>query len=245
MDEAPTTVPREGQVSGVPEPSAQGESALEVCLVGGPQIVREGIVELLAVRGVGICNQYRDDQELAACLAEPTARRCDVCVLILCGHAFDLFHRVMEVLQQADRPAPLLVLSDKAGRAQVYTALRLGAKAYVDLDVEPDELVKAIRMAAKNRVYLAPDVTELLVNDISQAWQRVGRPRKVGAELSKREMEIVQLLCDGLSSKEIGRELHISVKTVENHRYNTYRKCEVTSIAGLMRFAIQRGLVAV
>jgi DNA-binding NarL/FixJ family response regulator len=57
-------------------------------------------------------------------------------------------------------------------------------------------------------------------------------------------VEVVQLLCEGLSSKQIAGHLHISAKTVENHRYNIYRKCEVESIAGLMRHAIQQGLVS-
>ena len=64
-------------------------------------------------------------------------------------------------------------------------------------------------------------------------------------DLSRREVEIVQLLCEGLSSREIARHLHIAAKTVENHRYNIYRKCEVDSIAGLMRHAIQDGLISI
>ena len=58
-------------------------------------------------------------------------------------------------------------------------------------------------------------------------------------------MQVVQLLCEGLSSKEIAHQLHVSPKTIENHRCNIYRKWEVDSIAGLMRHAIRRGLVAV
>ena len=57
-------------------------------------------------------------------------------------------------------------------------------------------------------------------------------------------MEIVQFLCNGLSSKEIAKSLHLSTKTIENHRYNIYRKCEVESIAGLIRHAVQHGLVS-
>jgi DNA-binding CsgD family transcriptional regulator len=80
--------------------------------------------------------------------------------------------------------------------------------------------------------------------DLSTAEQTsAARPPKV--ELSERETEIVHLLCEGLSSKEIARRLHISTKTLENHRYNIYRKCEVDGVAGLMRHAIQQGLVSI
>ena len=62
--------------------------------------------------------------------------------------------------------------------------------------------------------------------------------------LSPRETEVVELLCDGLSSKEIAHHLHLSPKTVENHRYNIYRKCHVESIAGLFRYAVHQGIVS-
>ena len=101
-------------------------------------------------------------------------------------------------------------------------------------------------MAISNKVYLASDAAELLVSDISSSGpEQASNTRLPSVELSGREVEIVQLLCEGLSSKEIGRRLHISAKTVENHRYNIYRKCEVDSIAGFMRHAIHNGLVTI
>lgn len=139
---------------------------------------------------------------------------------------------------------PLVVLSERTSRGQV-TALR-GAKAYVNLDADPKELIKAIEMAAQQKVSLSPDAAELLVNDVSAAITPSRRSRLPATDLSRREVEIVQLLCEGLSSKEMARCLHISAKTVENHRYyNIYRKCEVDSIAGLMRYAIRHGMIAI
>ena len=84
------------------------------------------------------------------------------------------------------------------------------------------------------------------MNDLSVAVGPArSRSQLPPSELTPREIEIVQLLCEGLSSKEIARHLHISAKTVENHRYNIYRKCEVDSIAALMRHAIQQGFVSI
>ena len=121
-----------------------------------------------------------------------------------------------------------------------------GAKAFVNLDAEPEELLKAITMAASNKVYLASDAAEVLINDVSVAVDDPSAsPRLAQVTLSRREVEIVQLLCEGLSSKEIARSLHISSKTVDNHRYNIYRKCDTESLAGLMRYAIHHGLISV
>ncbi|MCP4376950.1 MAG: response regulator transcription factor [bacterium] len=215
-----------------------------VIVVGGQRIIRYTIDNFLAGRGVDVGRPLASEEELSDLLQDDTAS-CDVIVLILSGASpFGMFRRIHDVLARDGKTIPLVVLSEQASRGQVHTALRIGAKAFVNLDADPDELIRAIKMAAINRAYLSPDAAELLVNDVSMAIDGRHNSRLPKSELSKREIEVVQLLCEGLSSKEIARQLHISPKTVENHRYNTYRKCEVDSIAALMRHAIQQGLIS-
>ena len=216
------------------------------CLVGGRRIVRMAVGQLLRSFDVLVSGMFAGEEELVRGVQANEGDGFDVVVLILCGVApFATFRRIEEALTEASQPCRLVVLSEEASRGQVYAALRIGAKAYVNLDAEPQELVKAIELAACGRVYLAPDAAELLGNDVSTAIEPTRKARLPRVDLSRRETEIVQLMCEGLSSKEIGRHLHISSKTVENHRYNIYRKCEVDSIAALMRHAIQRGLVSI
>ena len=236
----------------IPEPRAQvtpdrDERRLttRVVVVGGRRIIRRAIDALLAGRGVDMGSPLGSEDQLAQ-LLQNDPDSCDVIVLILSGDApFGMFRRIHDILTQTRRIVPLVVLSEQASRGQVHTALRIGAKAFVNLDADPDELIRAIKMAAVNRVYLSPDAAELLVNDVSTAIDDSHNSRLPKSELSRREVEVVQLLCEGLGSKEIARQLHISSKTVENHRYNTYRKCEVDSIAALMRYAIHRGLISI
>jgi DNA-binding NarL/FixJ family response regulator len=218
-----------------------------VIVVGGQWITRHAIDGFLAGRGVDVGRPLSSEDELAH-LLQHDPEGCDVVVLILSGDApFAMFRRIGDILTETNRTLPLVVLSEQANRGQVHTALRIGAKAFVNLDADPDELIRAIKMAATNRVHLSPDAAELLVNDVSTAIDGTnGNGSQLPkSELSRREVEVVQLLCEGFSSKEIARQLHISPKTVENHRYNTYRKCEVDSIAALMRYAIHRGLVSI
>ncbi|MFP4106976.1 MAG: DNA-binding response regulator [Phycisphaerae bacterium] len=228
------------------EYTTQNDAAdsVSLMLVGGRKIVCQALESMFSQQQISVLQVFADEQELAEHL-EHNDCDADVILLVLSGGPFATFHRIRETLQQMQEEFPLVVLSDQASRGQVYAALRTGAKAYVNLDDNPDELFKAIRMAATNRVYLAPDAAELLVNDISTSYDATGKTKLPSIELSKREIEIVQLLCEGLSSKEIARRLHISSKTVENHRYNIYRKCEVDGIAGLMRHAIQQGLITI
>jgi DNA-binding NarL/FixJ family response regulator len=241
MDGVSTSQGQSGKRTGSPE----YRSATAVGLIGGSKILRQALVHLLAHEGLEVTDTFASETELSEALGQDAGLSSDVLVLLISGGPFTAYHRIHDALNRTGHSVPLVILSEQASRGQVYAALRIGAKAYVNLEADPEELVKAVHMASQNKVYLAPDAAELLVNDISVAIEPSGSPRLPSVELSRREIEVVQLLCEGLSSKEIARRLHISAKTVENHRYNIYRKCEVDSIAGLMRHAIQHGLVTI
>lgn len=223
----------------------EAHRSVNVCLVGCKYIMQEALRSFLAGREIAVIHASADEEDLAAFLCDVRLDACDAIILVVTGAPFGTFHRVGEVLSQNGHAVPLVVLADQANRGEVYAALRIGAKAYLTLDADPEQLVMAIDMAKRDKVYLAPDAAELLVNDISHTSERAGEVRLPKTAISKRETEVVQLLCEGLSSKEIARHLHISAKTVENHRYNIYRKCEVDCVAALMRHAIQQGLVSV
>lgn len=228
------------------EQTAGGVDVKSVCLVGGSRMLRMGISELLREQGLTISKCYRSEEDFDDSVPEDSRFPFDLIVLILTNGPFTAIHRIREVLGRTSSSVPLVVLSEQTGRGEVYAALRAGAKAYLDLDCKPEELSKAIRLAASNKVYLSPDVAELLVNDVSATFAPTNKSRRLpNIELSRREVEVVQLLCEGLSSKEIARQLHLSTKTIENHRYNIYRKCEVDSIAALMRHAIRNGLIRI
>ena len=233
----------ESPIAAKPKREATGTS---VILVGGQRILRDGIGELLESRGIEVARRLADEDGLAESLKGGGDCEYKAVVLVLSGTgAFGMLRRIHDTLDESQCAIPLVVLFEHAVRGQVYTALRIGARAYVNFDADPDELVKAIETAAGGKVYLAPDVAELLVNDISTAMEPSRHRRLPKTELTRREIEVVQLLCDGLGSKEIGRHLHISAKTAENHRYNIYRKCNVDSITALMRHAIRQGMISV
>ncbi len=222
------------------------QKANRIFLIGGKTVLRMGIAELLRKHGLEVAEQHAFEESLGKYLVDEKEPSFDLILLVLTGGPFTAIHRIREALSQTRHSVPLVILSEETGRSEVYAALRIGAKACLDLDCDPKELVRAIRMAMENKVYLASDVAELLVNDMSASFEPSSKSQRLPSiELSRREVEIVQLLCEGLSSKEIARRLHLSAKTVENHRYNIYRKCQVDSIAALMRYAIKHGLVSI
>jgi DNA-binding NarL/FixJ family response regulator len=223
---------------------ARDVDALSVCLVGGKRIVRRAVQEFLESAGISVTWTCPGESELEQRLASGEASASEVVVLIVTHGPFTTFHQIHEVLSAGETQPSVVVVSDHVTRGQVYAALRMGAKAYVSLDAEPAELIKAVRTVGRDQAYLGPATAELLVNDISQGTPNP-RASNRGKDLSQRETQVVQLLCEGLSGKEIARHLHISVKTVENHRYNIYRKCHVEGLVGLLRHAVRTGLVSI
>ncbi len=224
---------------------AQTGTKVAVVVVGGYGMVRQGITRLLEGQDLGVAGSFATNEELAGALADGHHDGDVVLQLICNGEPFAALHRIESVLAESGKSLPLVILADQSTRGYVYGALRAGAKAYVHLDDDPTELAKAVQLAAKGQVYLAGDAAELLVSDVSGTPENGRSSRLPQSILSKREIEIVRLMCEGLSSKEIGRTLHISPKTVENHRYNIYRKCGIESLASLVRYAIQHGLASI
>jgi len=221
-------------------------AARSICLVGGQRLIRWSISQVLSSKGLKATASFEDLTELAGRLKAGASPGWDAIIVLLCDpKPFGTCYQIQEALQKAGCDVPVVVLSDKVSRGQVYAALRAGAKAYISLQSDPEELRRGIEMAAAGKVYLSQEAVSVLVNDISASPpQANGAPKLRSVELSKREIQVVQLLCEGNSAKEVARRLHISAKTVENHRYNIYRKCEVDSIAALMRYAIQHGMVS-
>lgn len=216
---------------------------LSVCLIGGLRIVRLAIEEFLKNQGLQVRRLCDDEKAIADYLSGGAAKTRGLIVLLVTNGALSTYPLIKEMLE-GPNPVPLVVLSDQISRGQVYAALRMGAKALVNLNADPQELATAIKMASSNKVYLSPEAAELLITDISGTVEPSRNSKKPSPQLSRREMEIVHFLCNGLSSKEIAKSLHLSTKTIENHRYNIYRKCDVESIAGLIRHAVQQGLVS-
>ena len=123
---------------------------------------------------------------------------------------------------------------------KVTAALEAGASGYVLKDAPSKQLVYAIREARKGGKYLSPSVVNKVV---SQYLQTSVRPKDTYDLLSAREREVLKMLAEGLSVKEIAYRLKLSVKTVEAHKYNLMRKLDVHDRMELVKYAIQKKLI--
>ena len=142
----------------------------------------------------------------------------------------------MRTLQGEGSPARFVFLTFHAEARVVADALRNGASGYLLKEAAGDELLHAIEVVMAERTYVMPQVTEDVLRLIAAP------AGDVVPELSPRKREVLRLIAQGKRMKEIAAELAISIRTVEDHKYQLMRALGVESTAELVRFAVQLGL---
>lgn len=136
----------------------------------------------------------------------------------------------------------VVILSMHSSEEHVMQALRAGASGYLLKESAPLELELALRSVGRGETYLSPPISRKVIESY---MQRVSDTTQDAlAILSARQREILQLIAEGGSSKEIARRLGLSVKTVETHRAQLMERLQIRDIAGLVRFAIRTGLIS-
>jgi DNA-binding NarL/FixJ family response regulator len=136
----------------------------------------------------------------------------------------------------------VIVLSMHSDQRYIAESLKAGAVGYILKDCPTEELLVAIRAVANKQIYLSRQITESVVRDYINLNK--GGSSQVFAILSPREREVLQLLAEGKSTKEIAEKLNVSVKTIETHRKQIMDKLNIRSIAELTKYAIREGLTS-
>jgi len=120
--------------------------------------------------------------------------------------------------------------------------LKAGASAYLLKDCAFEELITAIRTVMKGKIYLSPGIAGVVIGEYIKKDAKADS--SVFSLLSDREREVLQLMAEGKTTKEVASYLHVSVKTVETHRTNIMTKLDIHSIAELTKYAIREGLTS-
>ncbi|MBI2302375.1 MAG: response regulator transcription factor [Armatimonadetes bacterium] len=141
-------------------------------------------------------------------------------------------------LVRGPHPPKVVILSTYADRHYVLAALEAGASAYVTKSAVSDELVRAVHAVILNQGYLCPQVAGMVIETAAEH----GTAAAALAVLGEREREVLQLVAEGRSTRQIAGMLHLSEKTVETHRRNIMQKLDLHSVAELTKFAVRHGL---
>ena len=194
-------------------------------------LVRQGLRTLLEGAGFAVAGEAADGREAVRLVR---AENPDVAVIDISMPQFNGLNAALELARTCPR-VRLVVLTQHDEQQYVAEALRCGVKGYVLKNQAARDLVRAIEGVCRGEVYLSPGVA----NAVAGAYASAGD----GADsLSVRERQVLQLIAEGSSTKAIAMRLGISAKTVESHRSKLMRKLDIHDTAGLVRYAIRRGV---
>jgi DNA-binding NarL/FixJ family response regulator len=217
-----------------PTPAKGGEpqAAGRILLADDHSVVREALRLLLEREGFEVVGEAADGQQ-----AIRLARRLepDIAVLDLAMPLANGIEAAREIRTACPRTAAVLLIGS-ATDAQVLAALQAGVQACVLKTCEAAELMRAIREVARGEVYLSRG----LARPVVEAW--LGGAELPADPLTPRERQVLQLIAEGKATKEVAQLLYVSVKTVESHRARITAKLSIRETAGLVRYAIRRGL---
>jgi len=143
-------------------------------------------------------------------------------------------------IKEAHPHIRVLMLSVHTSEEYVLQALRAGADGYLVKDSGADELALAIRSVADGRTYLSPRISRHVIDRYLMRQQDMETPFNI---LTPRQREILQMIAGGATTRDMARRLKLSVKTVDTHRTQLMDRLDIHDIAGLVRYAIRRGVV--
>ena len=169
--------------------------------------------------------------------AQPDVAVIDIAMPNLSG--IEAAQRIASVLPHI----AIVILSMHADEGYVLRALKVGAKGYLLKDSAEGDLIEAIKAVHRGKTFFSPEISKMLVEDYIREIRTRGVEDSYDL-LTSREREILQLLAERKSNKEIAQALNLSLYTVETHRRNLQEKLNLHSLAELILYAVRKGLIS-
>ena len=212
--------------------------ALQVLITDDHRLLREGLRSLLESQGFQVRGEAGDGRTAVklARLLKPDAAIIDISMPGLNG---------IEATRQIHQESPeikVIVLSMRSDSRAVLEAFAAGASGYLLKEAAFEEVAVALKVALRGQTYLSPAIAHVVVRNSVERWSGNRGPMRRG--ISGREQEILQLVAEGRSSREMAASLYVSVKTIETHRKQIMDKLNLRSIAELTKYAIREGVTS-
>lgn len=213
-------------------------SSIRIVLADDHKLVRAGIRALLEqISGVKVVGEAGEGREILNTIQEtkPNIALLDIGMSGLNG---------LDAAAQITKDYPdvrVIILSMHSTEEYVMQAMKIGVAGYLLKDSATEELEMAVRSVAIGEHYLSPSISKRVLTDYRD---RLNREEDERAKLTTRQREILQLIAEGKSTREIAELLHISVKTIETHRSQLMDRLDIHDLAGLVRYAIRIGLIS-
>ena len=211
---------------------------MRVLLADDHSIVRRGLRGLLEAAGLSVVGEAADGLEAVRLCEElhPDILILDIGMPKLSGI------EVAARAQKLDRPPGVIILSVHGDESYIMRALAAGARAYLLKSATDEDLIPAVRAVAAGKPFFSPAVAGVLVEDYVRQLKQRGLSDSYGL-LTDREKEVLQLLAEGKSNKEVATVLNVSPLTVETHCSNLMQKLSLHSTAEIVLYAVRKKLI--
>ncbi|HXV78470.1 MAG TPA: response regulator transcription factor [Candidatus Binatia bacterium] len=212
--------------------------SVEILLTDDHRLLREGLRSLLENQGFRVTGEAAEGRtavKLAKKL-KPDALIIDINMPGLNG-----IEATKQILQDCSG-VKVIILSMRSDSCAILEAFAAGASAYLLKEAVFEEVVVAVKVVVQGKTYVSPAIADLVVRKSVEHWS--ASPGQTPRGISARERQILQLIAEGRSSKEMAGSLYVSVKTIETHRKQIMDKLDLHSIAELTKYAIREGITS-
>ena len=211
---------------------------VKIMIVDDHQIIIDGLKALLDdVEGIRVVTTASNGREAFDMLKIFSV---DVILMDIDMPVMDGLQATKAIKEKKSSPF-IIILSMHLQKGMVEDLIKMGVDGYLLKNSDKEQLTNAIFQVASGKKYFGPDVTLTLLGDDKSAKSK---SPDIAIGLTDRELEIMKLIADGYTNKEIGDKLFISHRTVDTHRTNMMKKLNVNNVAGLINFAIRKGLIS-
>jgi len=213
---------------------------IRILLADDHNVLREGMRLLLERQpGFEVVGEASDGRETLSLVDD---QHPDVVVMDIAMPNLNGIEATRRITEKSSRIG-VVILSMHHDESYVIRSLKAGARAYLLKDALKTELVTAIQAVAQGRSFFSPKISQILQEDYVQALGRKGAEDSYDL-LTDREHEILQLIAEGKTNKEIANLLHLSLHTVDTHRTHILQKLNLHSVPELILYAVRKGIIS-
>jgi DNA-binding NarL/FixJ family response regulator len=215
-------------------------STLKLLLAGDHEIVRKGLRSVLeAQRDCEVVGEAADGRQAVALVKElnPDIVILDISMPLLNG--LEATRQILKIRPQTK----VLILTMHESDPLIRDVLDAGARGYILKTDAGRDLITAVESLRRNKTFFTSRVSQMILDGFLKGDSRPSDSESAGIRLTPRQREIVQLLAEGKSSKEVAVALDLSVKTAETHRANIMRKLDCHSVSEVVRYAIRNKII--
>jgi DNA-binding NarL/FixJ family response regulator len=212
---------------------------LRILLADDHGIVRRGLKSLLESRpGLEVIGEAADGLEALRLCGELSPDLLIIDISMPKMNGIEVASRV----QKLERPPGIIILSMHADESYIMRALAAGARGYLVKDATDEDLLPAVKAVAAGKPFFSPTVSAILMEDYVRQLRTRGLSDSYEL-LTDREREVLQLLAEGRSNKEVAALLDVGLSTVETHRANLMQKLSLHNTAEIVLYAVRKGII--